>query len=126
MCQPFALQTTRKDILVHDPSFTQYRTLGELFPIGSTCFMLGYPEYGCQGEVLQVATEHRGRIQLNFIAPMEVDLTPVIKMKNKLSDQYYQGYKAAQQLGISSHILARITGSVLINKSAKEADPGKF
>jgi hypothetical protein len=39
--QPFALQATRKDILVHDPSFTQYRTLPELFPVGSVCFMLG-------------------------------------------------------------------------------------
>ena len=25
LSQPYALQTTRKDILVHDPSFTQYR-----------------------------------------------------------------------------------------------------
>ena len=39
--QPFALQTIRKDILVHDKSFTQYRTLPELFPVGSICFMLG-------------------------------------------------------------------------------------
>ena len=53
--QPFALQTTRKDILVHDPSFTQYRTLDQLYPEGSSCFMLGQPNYGCQGEVLQVS-----------------------------------------------------------------------
>lgn len=67
--QPFALQTIRKDILVHDPTFTQYRTLEQLFPVGSTCFMLGHPNYGCQAEVLQVAAQHRGRVQLNLIEP---------------------------------------------------------
>ena len=46
--QPYALQTTRKDILVHDSAFTQYRTLEELFPAESACFMLGQPMYGCQ------------------------------------------------------------------------------
>lgn len=51
---------------MHDPSFTQYRTLGELFPVGSSCFMLGQPHYGAQGKVLQVSAEHRGRVQLAF------------------------------------------------------------
>ena len=58
--QPYALQTTRKDILVMDPSFTQYRTLPELFPAGSACFMLGPTQYGCQGTVVQIAPEHKG------------------------------------------------------------------
>ena len=67
--QVFALQTTRKDILVHDPSFTQYRTLGELFPENSFCFMLGQPHYGCKGKVAQISPEHKGRILLEFDKP---------------------------------------------------------
>ena len=29
----------------------QYRTLDELFPVGSDVFMLGSPHYGCMGQV---------------------------------------------------------------------------
>ena len=67
--QKFALQTTRKDILIHDSSFTQYRTLPELYPDGSTCFVIAYALYGCQAEVITIDKEHRGRIQLSVIEP---------------------------------------------------------
>jgi hypothetical protein len=68
--QSFSLQTTRKDILTHDSSFTQYRTLPELYPDGSTCFVMAYSHYGCQAEVITIDKEHRGRIQLSVIEPM--------------------------------------------------------
>ena len=67
--QSFSLQTTRKDILTHDSSFTQYRTLPELYPDGSTCFVMAYSHYGCQAEVITIDKEHRGRIQLSVIEP---------------------------------------------------------
>jgi 5'-3' exoribonuclease 1 len=67
IAQPFALQATRKDILVHDPSFTQYRTLPELFPVGSICFMLGHPNYGAQGTIVDISAEQKGRITLSFL-----------------------------------------------------------
>ena len=121
--QPYALQTTRKDILVHDQSFTQFRTLGELFPDGSTCFLLGnQAQYGCQGTVNQISKEHKGRIHLTFIEPKEVDLTKIQKDQKELSTQYFPGYRASQQLGVSSHLLSRITGSIFIQKGPREAD----
>ncbi len=120
--QAFALHTTRKDILVHDPSFTQYRTLPELFPAESVCFMLGNPNYGCQGEVIQVAAAHKGRIQLKFTEVAEPDLRPVMKARHDLSVKYLPGFRAAQSLGISSHVLSRITGSIFINKSPRLTD----
>lgn len=107
---------------MHDPSFTQYRTLAELFPAGSAAFMLGTPHYGCQGQVLQVADDHKGRVQLKFVERPEPDLRSVIRAKNELSLKYMPGYRAAQQLGISSNVLGRITGSIFINKSPREAD----
>ncbi len=144
--QAFALHTTRKDILVHDPSFTQYRTLGELFPPNSTCFMLGHPNYGCQGEVVQVgggnvtrvfmpctmghvclkvSAAHRGRVQLRFLEDPEPDLRSVIRARGDLSNRYMPGFRLAQALGISSHVLSRITGSIFINKSPKATDPDR-
>lgn len=120
--QPFALQTTRKDILVHDPSFAQYRTLDQLYPEGASCFMLGQPNYGCQGEVLQVSKEHKGRVQIKFVEPQEVNLGPVFRVKDELSVRYYPGFRAAQMLGVSSHLLSRITGTIFISKSPKGAE----
>lgn len=46
----YALQTTVRDIAVHDKTFVQYRTLQEVFPLKSVCFMLGHPHYGAMGE----------------------------------------------------------------------------
>jgi 5'-3' exoribonuclease 1 len=120
--QAFALQTTRKDILVHDQSFTQYRTLPELFPTGSICFMLGNTQYGCQGAVVQISPEHKGRIQLLFMEPKEMDLSDVMNRTRELSLTFMTGYHSAQQVGISSHLLSRITGSIFIAKGPKEAD----
>ena len=65
----YALQATRRDILVHDPSFTQFRTLHELFPDGSTCFSLAHSHYGCEATVLKIDKEHRGRVQVSLIEP---------------------------------------------------------
>lgn len=63
--QSFALHTVLKNILVHDPSFTQYRTLDELFPPQSSVFMLGQPKYGCLGTVQEVMSK-TGRIRVCF------------------------------------------------------------
>ncbi len=40
-----------QDIAVQDPTFTQYKTLDQLFPVKSDVFMLGSPHYGAMGEV---------------------------------------------------------------------------
>lgn len=46
----YALQTTVRDIAVHDKTFVQFHTLQEVFPLKSVCFMLGHPHYGAMGE----------------------------------------------------------------------------
>merc|ERR1719400_678915 len=40
----------------------------------------------------------------------------------ELSLLYLTGYQAAQQVGISSHLLSRITGSIFIQKGPREVD----
>ena len=64
--QPYALQAIVKDILVEDPGLKTYCTVQELFPTGTSAFMLGQPHYGAQGEVIKIDPEHKGRIQLKF------------------------------------------------------------
>ena len=46
----------------------------------------------------------------------------VKKLEKQIRQHYYPGYKAAQQLGISSHLLSRITGTMFVLKGPKEAE----
>ena len=83
--QHFAFQTIRKDILVHDPSFTQYRTLPELFPSGSISYVLANPYYGCEATVLKIDKEHQGRIQLQVLEPI---VSTTNTFEKKLNSKY--------------------------------------
>jgi len=121
--QPFALQTIVRDIAVHDPGFKHYTSLDELFSQGTACFMLGTPYYGSQGWVLQIDPEHKGRIQLRFLVPAEPELHEVARQQERNRTPYVPGYNAAQQLGITSHILSRITGSIFVMLGAREQQP---
>lgn len=47
----YPYQSIVRDISVHDEHYTTFRDIEDVFPIGSTCFMLGHPYYGCTGEV---------------------------------------------------------------------------
>jgi len=92
----------------------------ELFPPHTTAFMLGQPHYGAQGEVIKIDREHKGRIQLKFEVTDEPDLSKAITMQEKVAEKYEPGYRASQRLGMSSHILARVTGSIFIVRGARE------
>ena len=46
----------------------------------------------------------------------------VKKLEKQFRQHYFPGYKAAQQLGISSHLLSRITGTMFVLKGPKEAE----
>lgn len=50
----YPLQTIVRDIPAHDDHHTTYVDLGSMFPVGSTCFMLGYPHHGASGVVCQI------------------------------------------------------------------------
>jgi hypothetical protein len=43
-------------------------------------------------------------------------------LEKQIRQQYFPSYQAAQQLGISSHLLSRITGTMFVLKGPKEAE----
>ncbi|XP_061162690.1 5'-3' exoribonuclease 1-like [Saccostrea echinata] len=118
---PFVYQATVKDISVHDPSFCQFRTLSEMFPLGEVAFMLGWPHYGCQGEVLDVEEGESPRVRINVTTLEEPNLAKFINTE-RYNDQYYTSFQSAQWVGTSSHFLSRITGSIFIKRGSRE-DP---
>ncbi|XP_074653880.1 5'-3' exoribonuclease 1-like isoform X2 [Tubulanus polymorphus] len=117
---PFVFQTSVKDIASHDPSFAQFKTIDELFPLNSDVFMLGYPHYGCMGKVLEHDTSNSGRLRIELTVKMEPNMMDVISKQQKLSLSYMPGYVVAKRLGISGHLLSRITGTVFIAKGSKD------
>lgn len=124
---PYAIQTVVKDIAVHDSSFVQYKTLEQVFPQGSKCFLLAPPVYGSMGEVLEVKKQPEGRLFLKIVTNGEPDVDYVRHNQYAMKPQYMTGGKAAQHIGISSHILSRITGTVFLVVGNKQADnPSKI
>lgn len=121
VCYP--LQVTVKDIAVHCPGFKEKKSLKDVFPVGSPVFMLGNPYYGSMGEVVDNDIEaYKGQIIVRFSIPAEPNLFSVIKNKRNLSSVHYvPGYILAQQLGLKSVFVSRLTGTFLVQTNSKES-----
>ncbi|KAJ8021757.1 5'-3' exoribonuclease 1 [Holothuria leucospilota] len=110
---PYAYQMTVKDIAVHDSSFKQFKTLSEVFPKDTECFMLGNPHYGAMGKVLD-ATD--GKVTVRFNIPTDPDFQFIMKREQQHRIQYYPAHVLAKKLAVSSHLVSRITGTIFISK----------
>ncbi|KAM6304978.1 5'-3' exoribonuclease 1-like [Aegotheles albertisi] len=122
---PFVYQTVVKDIKAFDSRFSNIKTLDDLFPPGSTVFMLGSPCYGCMGEVQDsrdVITESRIRVVFNI--PCEPLLDPLIQNQHKYSVKYNPAYVLASRLGVSGYLVSRFTGSIFIGRGSKKNPHG--
>ena len=124
---PFALQATVQDLLVNESlgRQNQYSTLAEVFPPGSNCFMLGQPGYGQFGKVLPSNAAQKGKVRVELESIHEQDDEETKrKILNGGSSRYMPGYSVAQRLGINSHLLARVTGTVFlqVTPSAEEQE----
>ncbi|CAG5133909.1 unnamed protein product, partial [Candidula unifasciata] len=108
------------DLQVEESGHTTFRTLQEVFPTDSTVFMVGNPHYGAQGKVLEVLPEEV-RVRIVLHVTEEPDFRNIEQSVSTNSPnprgRYLNSYQAAQQIGIDSHILSRITGSVFVEKT---------
>uniref|UniRef100_A0A8C2TFV5 5'-3' exoribonuclease 1 n=1 Tax=Coturnix japonica TaxID=93934 RepID=A0A8C2TFV5_COTJA len=122
---PFVYQTVVKDIKAFDSRFSNIKTLDDLFPLGSTAFMLGSPYYGCMGEVQDsrdVIPE--GRVRVVFSIPCEPQLDRLIQNQHKYSVKYNPAYILASRLGVSGYLVSRFTGSIFIGRGSKKNPHG--
>ncbi|KAL4221730.1 5'-3' exoribonuclease 1 [Mactra antiquata] len=115
----YALQATVKDIAVHDPGFCQFKTLKEFLPDGTAVFMLGWPHYGCQGEVIETDMDN-GRVRVNLTIFEEPNLSGLMNNQQAYADRYVAGFIVAQKIGISSHLVSRLTGTIYITAGEAE------
>ncbi|KAI4476699.1 hypothetical protein M0802_014829, partial [Mischocyttarus mexicanus] len=112
----YAYQTILKDIPTHSVN-PLYKTIDEVFKSGNKCFMLGHPHYGAMGEIIEPrANMNSNRVKVSVKVVTEPDLTTVKQAYTESKTQYIYGSTAAQRLGISSHLLSRITGTIYIEQ----------
>lgn len=63
-----------------------------------------------------------GRLHITISAHGEPDIDYVRQNQHSMKPQFMPGSKAAQHIGISSHILSRVTGTIFLVVGNKQAD----
>ncbi|XP_062844224.1 5'-3' exoribonuclease 1 [Trichomycterus rosablanca] len=123
---PFAHQTIVKDIKAFDSSMSSFKTLEELFPVGTMLFMVGNPYYGAMGEVQDSSDViGEGRVRVVFTVPCEPHLDALIQNQHKYSVKYSPGYVLASRLGITSYLVSRFSGCIFIGRGSKKNPHGE-
>lgn len=123
---PFPYQTIVKDIKAFDSSLARFKTLEELFPLGTTVFMVGNPYYGAMGEVQDSSDViSEGRVRVVFSVPCEPQLDALIQNQHKYSVKYSPGYVLASRLGITGYLVSRFSGSIFIGRGSKKNPHGE-
>ncbi|XP_068209934.1 5'-3' exoribonuclease 1-like isoform X1 [Palaemon carinicauda] len=123
--QPYAYQTIVKDIAVHDPGYREHFNVEDYFSPRTKVFMLGQPYYGCLGEVIEINPSHKGRIRVVMTDLGEPNFEVVRRKQDEVDTKYMPGYIAAQKVGISTHLLARLTGTVFLLPPSSD-NPGEL
>ncbi|KYM94136.1 PREDICTED: 5'-3' exoribonuclease 1 [Cyphomyrmex costatus] len=114
-----AYQTVVKDISVYSKTLPVYETMHDIFIPGTFCFMLGHPYYGAMGEVVQNKEDCKSRrIKISIKAIKEPTFDTIRQAYGQQKARYMLGGVAAQRLGISSHLLSRITGTIYVIESS--------
>lgn len=112
--QAYADHMLIRDIAVQDLGYEQHLSPQEYFSARSKVFMLGQPHYGCMGEVIEIDSSHKGRIRVAMTVAVEPNLDPIIQKQDYHEERYMNSYECAQQLGISSNLVARLTGIIFM------------
>ena len=113
--QSYALQTCVVGLQTEDPR-PVLTDVTQVFSMDARVFVLNRSYYGCIGRVIGVS--EGGSIHLSINARNDVDMTAArsnFEQSDKLKNlKWYPGWRIAQNLGISSYILSRITGVLYV------------
>lgn len=84
--------------------------------------MLGQPGYGLQGRVLSADKNLKGKVRVECDNIHEADIEEQKKRWLSGFTQYMPGFVGAQRLGVSPHLLSRVTGTIYLTLSPTEED----
>ena len=109
---PFGLQATVKDLVVGD-SHGQYSTAAEVFPNGSSCFVLGMrgqPAFGQQGKVLIPTNGEKVRVELEIFYNVNDEVLNETIL-NEVTTRWTPAFAVARQLECPAAVIHRVTGA---------------
>ncbi|GFT31283.1 5'-3' exoribonuclease 1 [Nephila pilipes] len=117
----YALQTIISNAEAFLPDIEREKAIEDIFQPGSTVFVLVPQYYGSIGKVIDSdQLKSKGTVQIDIEITSEPDLLPVIQNQDELKlEQFMPAYIAAQQLGMESHFISRLTGTFLVQTSPK-------
>ncbi|KAF7987890.1 hypothetical protein HCN44_003753 [Aphidius gifuensis] len=114
----YAYQVVVRNIQVNNLQLDSDTPITNIYSPNSICFMLGHPHYGAMGEVNKSGiNEKTGRVKIAMMTSSEPNFDKLKIQQQETQMQYMHGSIAAQRLGISSHLLSRITGSIFVTPS---------
>ncbi|XP_036149459.1 5'-3' exoribonuclease 1 isoform X2 [Monomorium pharaonis] len=117
----YAYQTVVRDISVYSKELPVFETMHDIFIPTTFCFMLGHPYYGAMGEVMQNKDSSKSRRIKISIKNVKGPTFEIVKQAyTHQKTRYMHGSIAAQRLGISSHLLSRITGTIYVIQPSKD------
>ena len=113
--QAYPLQTTVRSLQTEDPR-PNMTSIDQIFVKDCRVFILNKQYYGCIGRVKSVTDG--GSVSVNIDVRTDIDMAAVRASfsssdRNK-SLRWMPGWRMAQNIGISSYILSRITGVLYI------------
>ncbi|KAK0177026.1 hypothetical protein PV328_001116 [Microctonus aethiopoides] len=122
----YAYQSIVKNIQVEDEGFIVHKNVADIYVPRSFCFMLGHPHYGALGEVIAPGMNIKtGRVKVAMRFIPDPNFESLKREQSESRMQYMHGSIAAQRLGISSHLLSRITGSIFVLTNTTEQSERK-
>ncbi|XP_025419892.1 5'-3' exoribonuclease 1 isoform X2 [Sipha flava] len=108
-----AYQTTVPGLEVTDSSTKKkYFDLEEYFPPGSTVFTLDPPFFGCQSIV--VGEYISSRVKIDIMLEPEPYYHNLKEYLENFSTEFFYASAAASKLSINTHLVAKITGTILL------------
>ncbi|XP_039303025.1 5'-3' exoribonuclease 1 isoform X3 [Solenopsis invicta] len=117
----YAYQTVVRNISTYSKKLPVFETMHDIFIPGTFCFMLGHPYYGAMGKVMQNKDSSKSRrIKISINNVKEPTFEAVKQAYSHQKTRYMHGSIAAQRLGISSHLLSRITGTIYVIQASKD------
>ena len=119
--EQFLHQTSLEYSKGRNPDREEHYRLTDFFRKGENVFLLANPHYGCEGKVLEVVNLEHPRILAQFVVPEEPNLERMKVKAEEFEKSFIASYLAAQRLGISSHLLSRITGTIYLKKDANDS-----
>ncbi|KAK0166620.1 hypothetical protein PV327_004112 [Microctonus hyperodae] len=122
----YAYQSIVRNIQVEDEGFIVHKNVADIYVPKSVCFMLGHPHYGAIGEVIAPGMNIKtGRVKVAMKFIPDPNFESLKREQSESRMQYMHGSIAAQRLGISSHLLSRITGSIFVLPRTNEQSERK-